>query len=104
MAMKIPTKLFFSTPCPACQSVHTLRTHACYWKYYYTEPLRIQRCICSAYGITHAIIPSFSVSGTSIGTKEAEAYIKLREQGQGRRKASKVFNGDKRMSVDHPAV
>ena len=42
--------------------------------------------------------------GTSIGTKEAEAYIKLREQGQGRRKASKVFEGDKRMSINHPAV
>jgi len=44
------------------------------------------------------------VPGTSIGTKEAEAYTKLREQGQGRRKASKVFNGKKRMSVNHPTV
>jgi hypothetical protein len=96
--------LFFSTPCPACQAVYALRTHASYWKYYYAEPLRILRCICSACQVTHAVIPSFSVPGTSIGTEEAEAYITLREQRNGRRKAAKVFNGEKAMSENYPAV
>jgi len=37
------------------------------------------------------------VPGTSIGTEEAEEYIKLREQGQGRRRASKMFCCEKVM-------
>ena len=81
-----------------------LRTHACYEKYYYREHLMILRCICINCRVTHAIIPSFSLPGTSIGTAEAEAYLRRREQGQGRRKASKVFSGDKAMSRNHPAV
>ena len=64
----------------------------------------ILRCICRNCRVTHAIIPSFSLPGTSIGTKEAEAYIRRREQGQGRRKASKVFSGEKAMSRNHPTV
>jgi len=68
------------------------------------QPLRILRCICSRCGVTHAIIPSFSLPGTSIGTQEAEAYILLREQGQGRGRAARVFSGEKAMSPNHPAV
>jgi hypothetical protein len=64
----------------------------------------ILRCICLNCRVTHAVIPSFSLPGTSIGTAEAEEYIRRREQGQGRRKASKVFSGDKAMSRNHPAV
>jgi hypothetical protein len=44
------------------------------------------------------------VPGTSIGTEEAQAYIKFREQGQGRRRASKVFSGATAMSPNHPAM
>ena len=62
------------------------------------------RCICASCGVTHAIIPSFSLPGTSIGTPEAESYIQLREQGQGRGRAARVFSGQKAMSPNHPAV
>ena len=95
---------FRTHACPACQSAGTLKKHAWYNKYYYTKVLPILRCICTACGVTHAIIPGFSLPGTSIGTKEAQIYIQLREQGYGRRSASKVFNGVKEMSVNHPAV
>jgi hypothetical protein len=81
-----------------------LRTHACYAKYYYRERLMILRCICRNCRVTHAVIPSFSLPGTSIGTAEAEEYIRRRERGEGRGKASKVFSGDKAMSRNHPVV
>jgi hypothetical protein len=64
----------------------------------------ILRCICLNCRVTHAIIPSFSLPGTSIGTADAEEYLRRREQGEGRRKASKVFSGHKAMSRNHPAV
>lgn len=82
----------------------TLKKHAQYTKFYYVEVIWILRCICTACGVTHAIIPEFSLPGTSIGTEEAQTYIKLREEGLGRRRASKVFTGQKTMSVNHPAV
>lgn len=96
--------MFSCSPCPACQAVGVLKRHACYWKYYYAQPLHILRCICGHCGVTHAIIPSFSLPGTSIGTEEAEAYLELREQGQGRGRAAGVFRGAKAMSVNHPVV
>ena len=37
--------------------------------------------------MTHAIMPGFSLPGTSIGTGEAEAYLQERETGAGRGKA-----------------
>lgn len=95
---------FRAHACPACQSAGTLKKHTWYSKYSYTKVLQILRCICTACGVTHAIIPSFSLPGTSIGTEEAQIYIQLREQGLGRGKASKVFNGAKEMSTNHPAV
>jgi hypothetical protein len=76
--------MFSSSPCPARQAVGVLKRHACYWKYYCAQPLRILRCICGHCGVTHAVIPSFSLPGTSVGTEEADSYLKLREQGQGR--------------------
>jgi len=96
--------LFSCSPCPACQAVGLLRRHACYWKYYYAQRLHILRCICGNCRVTHAIIPSFSLPGTSIGTEEAETYLKRREEGQGRARAAHVFRGHKAMSVNHPAV
>jgi hypothetical protein len=84
--------------------VGSLKKHAYYHKYYYSQPLAILRCRCSGCRVTHAIIPSFSVPGTSIGTAEAEEYLRLREQGVGRGKASRVFSAEKAMSRNHPAV
>jgi hypothetical protein len=40
-------------------------------------------------GTTHAIIPSFSLPGTTVGTKEVEEYLWLRHQGIGRSRAGK---------------
>ena len=82
----------------------TLKKHARYTKFYYLEVIWILRCICTVCGVTHAIIPDFSLPGASIGTEEAQIYIKLREEGLGRRRASKVFTGQKTMSVNHPVV
>jgi hypothetical protein len=84
--------------------VGSLRRHAFYRKYYYTHPLMILRCRCNGCRVTHAIIPSFSVPGTSLGTAEAEEYLRRRERGMGRGKASRVFSGEKAMSRNHPAV
>lgn len=48
---------------------------------------------------THAIIPSFSLPGTSMGTKEAEEYIQLREKGLGRKTAGKTLLLEKGLSL-----
>ncbi|MBN1834994.1 MAG: hypothetical protein JW820_04030 [Spirochaetales bacterium] len=69
--------LFSCSPCPACQAVGVLGRHACYWKYYYAQRLHVLRCICGNCRVTHAIIPSFSLPGTSIETQEAETYLEL---------------------------
>jgi hypothetical protein len=37
----------------------------------------------------HALLPSFSLPGTSIGTEEAEAYLAARDRGVGRGRALK---------------
>ena len=97
--------LFCKAACPACSVVGRLRRHAWYYKFYYNDPLKILRCICTRCGTTHAIIPSFSVPGTSIGTAEAEEYIALREGGYGRRRAAdRVFTRSKAMSEKYPLV
>jgi len=68
-----------------------LKKHGAYTKYYYDESIIILRCICKNCKRTHAVIPSFSLPGTSIGTKEAETYLEQREEGVGKWKAGKVF-------------
>jgi len=94
--------LFCSTRCPACQFIGTLRRHAHYQKYYYRERIYILRCICAICRVTHAIIPSFSLPGTSIGTTDVEQYLILRYQGKGRRSAGKTLVHLKGMSEGHP--
>ena len=49
--------------------------------------ISILRCKCTYCKTTHAIIPSFSLPGTTIGTEEVEGYLELREQGVGRSRA-----------------
>ena len=44
-----------------------------------------------ACGTTHAVIPSFSLPGTSIGTKETEKYLINRARGVGRGTAGKIL-------------
>lgn len=40
---------------------------------------------------THALIPAFSLPGTSIGTDEADKYLKSRQAGVSQTKASQSF-------------
>ena len=77
--------------CPACGALDCLKKHASYWKHYYLEQIQILRVMCSACDTTHALLPSFSLPGTSGGTEEVEAYLKSRHEGVGRGRASKRF-------------
>jgi hypothetical protein len=77
--------------CPLCHSATHLVYHATYHKYYYEEQIPIIRVTCTECEITHAIIPSFSLSGTSIGTREAEDYLEERARGASRTKAGRCF-------------
>ena len=73
-----------STECPACGSTGWFARHAVYLKYFFSVHISILRIRCRTCGVTHALIPEFSLPGTSIGTAEAEAYLKEREAGVGR--------------------
>jgi hypothetical protein len=77
--------------CPVCQGAGHLVYHATYKKYYFEELIKIIRVLCTQCGITHALIPSFSLPGTSIGTEEAESYLKARAEGASRMKAGRCF-------------
>ena len=68
-----------------------MNRHGSYCKYYYDEELQILRLCCGNCKTTHAIIPAFSLPGTSIGTQEAEEYLISRAEGKSRSKSSKCF-------------
>ena len=75
--------------CPACGAVACLTRHARYSKHYFGEQIQIVRVKCRRCNVTHALMPSFSLPGTSGGTEEAERYLKRRQEGQGRGTAGK---------------
>ena len=75
--------------CPTCGCEDQLRRHARYTKHYYGEQLWILRVRCRNCGTTHAIIPSFSLPDTSIGTVEVEEYLNKRSKRIGRGTAGK---------------
>ena len=77
--------------CPACTSVGTLVLHGRYSKYYYNEVIDILRVRCRQCRVTHALMPAFSLPGTSVGTEEVEAYFAKRKAGSGRKAASESF-------------
>ncbi|MFA5141312.1 MAG: hypothetical protein WC728_19000 [Elusimicrobiota bacterium] len=79
--------------CPACGAVGLFGLHARYRKYHYRERIGILRVRCWGCRRTHALMPSFSLAGTSIGTKEAEAYLVGRWRGESRAGAGKLFEG-----------
>lgn len=56
---------------------------------------------CGYCRVTHALIPSFSLPGTSIGTEEAEAYLAARARGESRGKAGKT-SGELGLSEGYP--
>lgn len=59
------------------------------------------KCTNKLCGRTHAIIPSFSVPGCSIGTKELNSFIKARNSGKTVDEAGQCFV-DAGMSADYP--
>jgi hypothetical protein len=73
--------------CPACGQEGCLHRHGTYHKYHFHQQIAIVRVRCRHCGRTHAIIPCFSLPGSSVGSAEAEGYLIMREQGVGRGRA-----------------
>ena len=81
---------FQSCCCPVCEA--NLFTYHCqYEKYHYNRRIRIIRIRCQGCGSTHALIPEFSLPGTSIGTQEADDYMKARARGVSQTKGAVIF-------------
>jgi len=74
--------------CAACGTKGRYAAHGNYYKYHYGHKIRIFRVRCRCCGQTHAVIPAFSLPGTSIGTAEAEQYLLKRHRGASRNKAA----------------
>lgn len=77
--------------CPNCFSVGRFTRHAAYGKYHFGRRIKILRVRCQDCRVTHALIPSFSLPGTSLGTEEAEEYLLARAAGKSRGVASASF-------------
>jgi len=77
--------------CPVCSHAENLVYHASYRKYYYNEHIVVVRVMCTNCRVTHALIPSFSLPGTSIGTAEAESYLHERDRGASMMSAGSCF-------------
>ena len=75
--------------CPACAQTGQFARHGYYHKYHYQRSIQILRVRCRGCGCTHALIPTFSLPGTSIGSKQAEDYLKARAGGEGRGRAGR---------------
>jgi len=75
--------------CAACGARGRYAAHGSYLKYHYQDKVKIFRVRCRHCRQTHAVIPSFSLPGTSIGTGEAEQYLRRRQQGASRNNAGK---------------
>ena len=69
--------------CAACGSTR-LGHHSSYQKYLYEQPITILRLRCRGCGRTHAVIPSWSLPDTSVGSAEVERYLLARERGDSR--------------------
>lgn len=87
--------------CPFCGS--SVKYHGSYEKNLYDRAIDIHRVKCSNPECrhTHAIIPSFSVPGCSIGTKELNLFIKAMRKGSTVEEAGQCFI-DAGMSPDYP--
>ena len=78
--------------CPACGSTR-LGHHSSYQKYWYEQRITILRLRCRGCGRTHAVIPSWSLPDTSVGTAEVERYLLARERGVSRTEALAELRG-----------
>lgn len=83
--------------------VSPVKYHGSYEKKLYDKAIDIHRVLCLNPDCkrTHAIIPSFSVPGCSIGTKELNYFIKARNRGETIEEAGQCFV-DAGMSTDYP--
>ena len=80
-------------PCPACGEVGRFLRHCWYRKYHFRRQVNILRVRCAGCGRTHALMPSFSLPGTSMGCGEVEGYLEARAEGQSRAKAGRDLLG-----------
>ena len=85
--------------CPIC-SCSFFTYHCRYQKYYYQKLIFIIRVKCLICGCTHALIPEFSLPGTSIGTAEADKYLSARIKNVSQKKAAPIFT-DQGMNRDY---
>ena len=76
--------------CPAC-GCGGLKLHGHYSKYHHDRLIDIVRVLCAGCGITHALIPSFSLPDSSHDTQDVEKYLAARELGHIRREAGAHF-------------
>lgn len=76
--------------CPACGRIG-LKPHAHYPKYHRNRLIDIVRGLCSGCGVTHALIPSFSLPDSSHDSGDVERYLAARERGDTRREAGAHF-------------
>ena len=60
--------------CPACGGTR-LGQRSSYQKYLYEQLITILRLRCRGCGRTHAVIPSWSLPDTSVGSAEVERYL-----------------------------
>jgi hypothetical protein len=74
--------------CPACGQSGCLHRHGSYLKYHFRQQIAIVRVRCGHCRCTHALIPRFSMPGSSAGAAEVERYLIAREGGVGRGRAS----------------
>jgi hypothetical protein len=60
--------------CPACMHRGTLKRHGIYKKYCRDVIIPIVRVRCKTCGVTHSLIPSFSLPGTSFAVSDLERH------------------------------
>lgn len=78
--------------CPRCRNHGAFTRHGVYEKYHYSRLIPILRVRCRVCRTTHAVIPSFSVPGTSIDLEDVETFICHRRDGMSRRAAGETFS------------
>lgn len=71
----------FSGICFFCKC-RKIKIHGTYRKYFYQTLIPILRVKCEVCGKTHALMPSFSLPGTSIGTDAASKVLLQFSQGK----------------------
>ena len=77
--------------CPACNKPGMFKKHSNYTKYHYSNELRILVVKCLECNTFHAVIPSFSLPGTTLGSKEVEDFLIKRKHKKSRREAGELL-------------